>query len=99
MTSNFSIAKNNAENLTINHVKPTFKTLINIKGIEQIEVLKLCQKIVSSDISFSYFIIGDYLIIDSKNRDQAVKRGLLFCRQYLRKLCNKNFHYEVSVVY
>lgn len=65
-----------------------FQTIISINPQEVNEVIQFCDSISEKDETFSYLIefkiYGTFLIIFSPNKNIAHKRGLLFCKKYLK---------------
>jgi len=64
-----------------------YKTVIEIKPVDISRVIEICTSIAEKDETFEFKVeekkYGVFLIIFSKERDQAHKRWLLFCRKYL----------------
>jgi hypothetical protein len=71
-----------------------FRTLIFLKeNVDREQVKKLCESIAGKDSSFVWRISDNYLIIESLDKNKAVKRGLLFVKKYLKEY---NLGFEVS---
>jgi hypothetical protein len=62
------------------------KTEIFLKAnVDKEKVKLLCEAIAKKDPTFKYEIAENYLILFSPDKDIANKRGLLFCKKYLKE--------------
>jgi len=59
-------------------------TKINLKGCEE-KAQKIAGDIKAKDPTFNFWIKEGYLFIESKDKDTAHKRGLLFTKKYLKE--------------
>lgn len=55
------------------------------KNVDLEQVKKLCEAIAEKDKTFTWKIENSYLIIFSPSKDVAMRRGLLFCKKYLKE--------------
>lgn len=68
-----------------------YVTRINLKNVDKEKIVEICEGIEKVDQTFKWKIVENYLEVESVDKNQSVKRGLLLCKKYFKELGDFGF--------